>query len=130
MAKTNKEKSVELAKSIVKNRHEYTCEICGRSRENNGVQIHGAHIKPVTYSATAAEPYNILSLCAGCHSVGAKSQHQDPVPFSRWLDDTYPGRYDHLHEKAISYSQNPFPKIDWQEKLDELKQIAKQEGAV
>lgn len=120
-----KEKAVKLAKDIAKGRADYICEKCGRSKEQGWV-MHGAHIMPVTWAKTAADPNNILCLCASCHSVGSSSQHQDPVPFSRWLDHEFPGRYDDLRAQAVAYSKNPKPKMDWDEVLKVLREEAKE----
>ena len=102
-----RKKCIELAKKISKERANYICEKCGRSKKQ-GWQMHGAHIIPVNYSGTCADPYNILCLCAACHSIGGKSAHQNPVEFSRWLDNRFPDRYDKLWLIA-----NSINKIDW-----------------
>jgi len=88
--------------------------------------MHGAHIMPVTYNGTAADPYNILCLCAGCHSMGPKSAHQNPVEFSRWLDITFPGRYDECNQRAQEYTRNPKPKKDWVAIRAELKILTRE----
>lgn len=124
MIMTSKQKSVEIAKTISKIKANYICEKCGKSKAE-GWQMHGAHIMPVTWAKTAAMPENILCLCASCHSMGGNSQHQDPIPFSRWFDNKWPGRYDNLRNLAVSYSQNPKPKMDWDEVLVNLKQELK-----
>lgn len=80
---------------------------------------------PVTWAATAADPNNILCLCAGCHSMGPNSAHQNPHKFVRWFEDTFPGRYDELEHKATEYSRTKFPKIDWEETYLTLKELYK-----
>lgn len=125
--KAAKANAIKLAKIISKTRQNYECEKCDKTLAQ-GWQMHGAHIMPVTWAKTAAMPENILCLCAACHSMGSNSQHQDPIPFSRWFDDKWPGRYDELRKLAVDYSQNPKPKIDWVEVLDGLKQQAEELG--
>ena len=105
----------------------WKCEKCGKPVE--GRSAHGAHIMPVTYAGTCADPENLLCLCPGCHSMGPNSAHQQPQQYVYWLDETFPGRYERVREKAIKYSQNPYPKIDWKEvrkenkkKLEELSE--------
>ena len=93
--KSAKENAIKLAKQISKTRQNYECEKCDKTLAR-GWQMHGAHIMPVTWAKTAAMPENILCLCASCHSMGSNSQHQDPIPFSRWFDAKWPGRYDEL----------------------------------
>lgn len=109
-----KQKAVILAKLIAKNRDNWTCIKCGRSKEE-GWTMHGAHIMPVEWDGTAADPENIICLCATCHSMGRKSAHEDPIEFARWYDETFPGKYDKLREQAYEYSRTKFPKIDWKE---------------
>lgn len=120
MSKKNlKTKAVDVAKTIAKVRDNYTCQKCGATRETR--MIHGAHIMPVTYGATAADPDNILALCSTCHSMGKNSAHQDPIQYGLWFEEKYPGKYAKLREKAIAYDRNPFPKIDWEEVRIRLK---------
>jgi 5-methylcytosine-specific restriction endonuclease McrA len=126
MKKTPKSLAVDEAKLLVKIRARYICEKCGRTRDQ--IQIHGAHIMPVTYNGTAAEPENILSLCAGCHSMGSKSAHQQPQEYVYWLDQTFPGRYQKMREMAQEYTRNPKPKKDWVQIRAELKKLIKEEG--
>lgn len=118
-----KERAIKLAKLISKTKAGYQCEKCPKNK-SQGWQMHGAHILPVEWDATAAMPENILCLCATCHSMGRESQHEDPIPFARWFEAKWPGRYDELREIATSYVRNPFPKIDWELKCSELKEIA------
>lgn len=121
MAKpSSKSKAVDLAKKIAKVRDGFVCQKCGRSKAQ-GWQMHGAHIMPETWAATAADPDNILTLCARCHSMGGESAHQNPIQFGRWFDEHYPGLYDQMASKAVAYSQNPFPKIDWDLALADLR---------
>ena len=115
-----KKKSIELAKKIAKDRANWTCEKCGRSKRQ-GWQLHGSHIIPVEYGNTAAMPENILCLCASCHSMGRDSAHENPVPFSRWLETKFPGRYDKLW--LIARDVKPIRPSEWKEKYEKLKEI-------
>ena len=117
-----KKKAIDLAKKLVKTRQNYTCEKCGKSRTASGLQMHGSHIIPVTYAKTAADPENILCLCSSCHKMARDSWHEDPVANGRWFDEKWPGRYDALREEATTYSQNPFPKLDWVQIHQELEE--------
>jgi hypothetical protein len=120
MKTSDKKKCIDLAKKIAKERDGYICQKCGRSLQD-GWQQHGAHIMPVGWSGTCADPDNIICLCATCHSVGKKSSHEDPVGYSEWFNKQYPGLYKKMRDKAYKYSANPFPKIDWAELYEELK---------
>lgn len=123
MKKTLKDKAVDEAKLLAKLRANFICEECS---EKDKV-MHGAHIMPVTYNGTAADPYNLLCLCPACHSMGPKSAHQNPGKFIRWLDKKFPGRYDECERRALEYQNCPFPKKDWVEIRNELKLLIKQE---
>jgi hypothetical protein len=123
--KKPKELAIDEAKLLVKIQHNYTCEKCGKSKPQ--VQIHGAHIMPVTYAGTAALPENILCLCAGCHSMGPKCAHQNQHEFVYWMDAKFPGRYLKMKKIAIDYSKNPYPKKDWVEIRANLKNKIKEE---
>ena len=125
MKSSPKKTAIELAKKVAKERDGYVCQKCGKSRDG-GWTMHGSHIMPVSWSGTAADPENIICLCATCHSMGKTSAHDDPVNFGRWFDAKYPGLYDRMHKKAIEYSANPYPKIDWIEVIDKLKDQLKQ----
>lgn len=100
-----KKKCVELAKKIC--RMGGTCIKCGRTKAQ-GFQIHAAHILPVTYANTCADMYNLIPLCAACHSVGGRSAHQNPHEFVLWFEKMFPGRYQLL--QAIAYTKK---KNDW-----------------
>lgn len=117
----DKKACVELAKLISKERANWTCEKCNKSKAN-GYTMHGAHIIPVTYARTAALPKNILCLCAACHSMGPNCAHEDRVGFGLWFNKKFgEKRYTDLKYMAMEYSKNPFPKIDWKLLRKELK---------
>lgn len=112
--KNYKKKAIDLAKYIVRKKINQ-CEWCGKK----GVKFDGAHIIPVRFSCLAAEIDNILCLCSGCHTLSNNSCHNNPVHFTRWLDNYAPGRYDKLLERAIAIGDN----IDWESKYQELKAL-------
>jgi hypothetical protein len=112
-----KEKCIELAKKIAKERAGYKCEKCYRTKEE-GWQMHGAHVIPVWYAQTAADPNNILCLCAKCHSLGHDSAHDHPHQFVLWYEEKFPGKYEELWKKA-----NLSGKVDWISVLDQLKEL-------
>jgi HNH endonuclease len=108
-----KRKCIDLAKKIC--RYEGVCKKCGRTREA-GWQIHAAHIIPVTYANTCADTYNLIPLCAACHSMGANSMHDNPIHFAEWFNSQYPERYKLLWAIARSVRKN-----DWEMVLIKLK---------
>src|SRR3990167_7895746 len=101
-----RKKCVAWAKTKAKERDGWKCLHCGRTKEQ-GWQMHGSHILPEgTYISMSADPENILTLCAKCHTGGmwknAKEPawHTDPVYFGRWTEEKFPGLYDKLRKKA------------------------------
>lgn len=117
---TFKKKAIELAKKLAKERDGYICQKpgCGASKAN-GDQIHGAHILPVTYGLTAANPENIIALCARCHTFSPYSWHQSPIENAFWFDEKYPG----LKEKLLGLAKpsRPIKKDEWETIYHTLK---------
>lgn len=118
--KAMKKKCIELAKKIV--RSQGFCAKCGRTKEQ-GYQIHGAHIIPVTYANTCAMTYNILNMCAACHSMGGESAHQNPHSFVLWFEKTFPGRYTLLQSIAQTHKKNDWGMIYLGLKQEEKKML-------
>jgi HNH endonuclease len=113
-----KKKSIELAKYIVRNKIGY-CECCGSKNR----QLQGAHIIPVDFEATAADPENILCLCSRCHIHDKYSAHQHPTWFTEWLDGYAPGRKEKLWEKARPTTN--YSAVEWKEIYDKLDALQK-----
>jgi 5-methylcytosine-specific restriction endonuclease McrA len=107
---TIRQKCIELAKKIAKKRDNYTCQRCGVDRTIR--QIHGAHIIPVSARGTiAANPDNIIALCARCHKTGSDAWHQAPLA-QDWFHAKFPGRYEYL--RSI-HEVRPVKKHEWLE---------------
>lgn len=121
MKSAAKKRAITLAKTIAKIRDGYICQKCGNSLAA-GFQMHGSHIMPETWAGTAADPENILCLCANCHVRGRDSWHQEPVNNARWLEEKYPGLYDKVRTKALEQVRNK-KKIDWPAEVDRLKAL-------
>lgn len=100
MAKVSlKLKAVTLAKEIA--RRQGVCVKCGSTTR----QLHGAHIFPVRYGNTAADPNNIISLCAYCHVYAKDSWHESPLENWEWFNQKFPGKYEELRKKAYSLNK-------------------------
>lgn len=117
-----RKKCVDDAKTKAKIRDNYTCQHCGKSKEQ-GWQMHGSHILPEgTYISMSADVDNIITLCAVCHTGGmwknAKTPawHTDPVYFGRWTEEKYPGLYDNLRKRAQTIQV-----INWKQRYDALQ---------
>lgn len=106
--KSQKKACIELAKRIC--RIGGVCIKCGRSKAQ-GWQIHAAHIMPVTYANTCASTYNLIPLCAACHSMGPRSAHQNPHEFVLWFEERFPGRYKLLQAIANTHKSNDWSMI-------------------
>jgi hypothetical protein len=97
-----RKKCVGKAKIEAKEKVDYTCEHCGRSKAQ-GWQVHGSHIySEGCYKSMSAEVDNILCLCATCHTGGffggstKPSWHEDPIYFTNWFNEKYPERAERL----------------------------------
>ena len=114
--KTFRQKAIEEAKRIAKERDEYTCQKCGATKETK--QIHGSHIIPVKAAGIiSADPENIIALCAGCHKWSGDSWHEDPKG-QKWFDEKFPGLYDRLKAK---HEVRPIKNYEWEEVWTKLK---------
>jgi len=79
----------ELTAILVKHRDNYTCQKCGRTREQ-GYKIDAAHIRPKgRYSLMQFMLDNILALCFNCHD-GWWHKSSEGLP---WFKETYPDRW-------------------------------------
>ena len=122
-----RKKCVTWAKTKAKERDGYQCQHCPRNKVQ-GWQIHGSHILPEgTYPLMSAEPYNIIALCADCHTGGSfpgayahsvkKSWHNHPLYFAEWFEKKWPGRYKELNEMAEEKRKHI---VNWEKKYNEL----------
>lgn len=64
------------------------CERCGKT-EN----LQAAHIITRSNRMVRWDEFNGLCLCAGCHLFWA---HKEPLEFSRFVEENYPGRVEYL----------------------------------
>jgi len=120
MATDARKKAIELAKKIAKERDNYTCQKCGRSKKQ-GWKIDGCHILSVRYGLTAANPKNIIALCTQCHTGAADSWHESPMQ-QDWFHEKFPGLRDELLKIALP--TRPIKKWEWGETLNNLRKIA------
>ena len=110
-----RKKATEIAKKIVKELANYTCERCYKSKKK-GSKIDGAHILSTgAYPEMSCVLLNILCLCSSCHSFGKNSWHHNPVDAVKWFNKKYPGRYN----KLIKISQTR-TNIDYKMEYEQL----------
>ncbi len=87
-----RKKCVEIAKKIAKERDNYTCVTCNRSKAQ-GYQIHGSHILPESkHLRMSCVPENIMAQCARCHM----DWHEHPLSNAQWFHLKFTGRYEEL----------------------------------
>lgn len=107
-----RKKCVAIAKERAKQRDNYTCVRCGRSK-NNGNQMHGSHIYPEgTYIGMSADWDNIITLCYLCHF---QWWHKHPVEAGIWFKEKYPELYETLKKKSQIITV-----IDWKKRYEEI----------
>ena len=115
-----RKKASTLAKKIVRTKHNFTCEYCGKKEPQ--VKTHGSHIySEGTYRGMSCDFDNILCLCYTHHLGGymqtkEPSWHKNPMEMVEWFRKKYPKRADKLRIKA----QHPIKK-DFKVRLEELK---------
>lgn len=67
----------------VKQRDNYTCQICGKKIEKKNCHAH--HIIPKGVKLTRWDIDNGITLCYRCHKVGLFSPHMNAIWFTFWL---------------------------------------------
>jgi hypothetical protein len=111
-AKERSRKNAELdglVKRLVLARDGNACVRCGKK-----ILLQAAHILPKgRYPRLRFETLNILTLCVYDHLFWA---HKNPIEFTQWLEEKYPGRIQTLQEMAATAR-----KVDMKELLIGLK---------
>jgi 5-methylcytosine-specific restriction endonuclease McrA len=114
---TYREKAITEAKRIAKERDNFVCQKCGKTSEEK--QIQGSHVIPVKSGGLlAADPDNIIALCAGCHKWSGDSWHESPME-QQWFTKKFPGLYEYL---KLKHQIRPIKKYEWEELYKELKE--------
>ena len=122
-----RKKLVEKAKFEAKERDNWTCQYCGKTKLS-GWAIHGSHIlSEGAYPLMSVEPYNIIALCAICHQGGfskygigvskVPSWHGDPGIFMPWFESKWPGRIKELREMNEEKKKHL---INWKLRYEEI----------
>ena len=113
-----KDKCEKLAKTIVKIRDDYTCQMCHKRIE--GVNCHGSHVIPVSRCGVrlSYDPINLKVLCYHCH---LNIWHKEPTYSGKWFREKFPERMEYLEEK-MKIPPSPVSMIELQEIHDNLKE--------
>ena len=119
-----RKKMVELAKTEAKERDNYTCRKCGRSKRN-GYKIDASHIFPEgRYHGMSAMIENIDAMCSSCHMWW----HESPAESGAWFKAKFPERYKKLKALSLKIIQNDWKKLyeTNKEEIRKLQFIGKQ----
>lgn len=85
------------------------CQNCGSTQH-----LQCAHLIGRDYKSIRTDEDNAVALCRRCH-MGFTHR---PLEWRKWIDESFPGRYDRLKEKALRYE-----KVDWKAERDRLKEL-------
>lgn len=85
-----------IFRQLVLARDKWKCVKCTKAED---VAPH--HIKTKkAWPQLRYEPLNAITLCADCHTLGAKSAHRSPRNFTMWIKHRWPDRFDLLTQLA------------------------------
>lgn len=105
----------QLVSKIVRAR-DGCCVKCGETRT-----LQAAHILPKGHYPRLRYLFeNILTLCLKCHIFGC---HKDPLEFSHWLEEKFPGL-----EERLRISAATAPKVDLKSLVIVLRDMERKLG--
>lgn len=97
--KRTKKEELEAWKLKVKERDNYTCQICKKYLKDNPHNCHAHHIlDKKNYSQFKLDVNNGITLCYRDHKVGKLSPHLNALFFSDFLKLNFRDRYEYLQE--------------------------------
>lgn len=116
MAKSKPKKAADLAREIWRLRG--ACENCPKTKAQ-GWQMHGAHILGVgAHIRVGADLRNGFCLCSSCH----RRFEDNSFDFTDFIQDSWAEPY---IERLRQLARPGGPRIDWDDKIDQLKTIKK-----
>jgi len=105
-----KQKKLQYKKDLakwnkdVKERDNYTCQICKKDLKNEPHNCHAHHILDrKNFKEISTDVNNGITLCYRCHKVGPLSPHMNALYFSGWLKKHKPKQYIYIFTKMIDY---------------------------
>lgn len=102
-------------RAIIMNRQGVHCLKC-----NDVKPLHAAHIlSKGAHPGLRHDLENVIGLCMKCHIFWS---HRDPVGFTDWIEENFPGRISRLKASSLHYRKN-----DLKELACVLKAIYEQE---
>jgi len=82
--------------NAVRERDNYTCQICGKDCSK---KAHSHHIIPRQIKETRYDINNGITLCFHHHKVGSYSPHQNALWFAEWLRLNKREQYEYIMNK-------------------------------
>jgi len=120
--KTALKKCDDEWKRQIKERANWACEHCGRSKAA-GFQVHAHHLIHRNRHFFRHNLNNGICLCATCHALGGNfSAHCTPWTFDEWLKKAKPEQWAWFEKNR--YKTFPGLKIDYEAVLETLKEQA------
>ena len=112
-----KKKLLELIKTYVKKRDNYTCQRSGQKVE--GSNCHVSHVIPVSHgNALAFDPLNMKVLSYHNH---INWWHKNPLEAAEWFKTKFPDRWEYLQKHKNDVVK--WKEEDYLEMIEKYKQI-------
>jgi len=96
-------------KDIIRERDNYTCQICGKKINK---YAHSHHIVPRQLKELRWDVNNGITLCFNHHKVGSYSPHQNALWFSEWMMINRPTQYCYLLDRLHGLNKTHSSVID------------------
>ena len=101
--KTEERELDEIWSKKVRERDNWTCQVCRKKLEKRYAQAH--HILPRGMKGMRWDVNNGITLCYNHHKVGIFSAHQNAVWFFGWLNANKPQQLKYIMEKLSKHGQ-------------------------
>ena len=101
--KTETRELDDIWKKKVKDRDNWTCQVCRKKVE--GKNCHAHHILPRQLKGMRWDIKNGTTLCYYHHKVGVWSAHQNAIWFFGWLNENKPQITRYIIEKLAKYNK-------------------------
>ena len=101
--KTEQRELDDMWKHKVKERDNWTCQVCHKKVEKQNCHAH--HILPKTIKGMRWDVKNGITLCYPHHKVGRYSAHMNALWFTYWLKTNKSDQFKYIINKLISTGQ-------------------------
>lgn len=98
VAKKSKKQLYKNWANSIKERDDYTCQVCGTYHKHSDPRaIQASHLlSKENYPELMLDLTNGITLCFSCHKNGRISSHLDGVAFTFWLEKNKPAQYNYI----------------------------------